>query len=1343
MHETNSPHDSPDSTPPVRAPAPARKGLRLRWRALARTLGWLVLVALLLVLMLFGWLFYAVQSERGTHQLWVTLSWALRGAISGEVVSGTLRHGMTLRNVVYTKDGLRISIDEVQGQWRIGYKPRRLHISTLRASTVQVTLPPPAPSAKPASLPASITLPAIVDIDALAVERIRIQQGAGATASVTELSALRGALHSDGVRHRIAVDHLLTPFGQTTLHGQLEGTRPFALQAAATLDSTLKGEQYQIAARASGSLQKLTLEADATGDRLKGRAEVEATPFDAVPLVRAQLSADHVNPRVFSPGAPEADLAVRADVRPVEAGGAAGAPLTVAGPVSIRNAQAGPLDRQRLPLQSAEARIELNQERQTVSDLLVQLTGKGRITGQGELEDGRGGFDLDVRDLDPRALHGAMRTYSLNGPLSVRLEPGKQSVALDLRGGNLRVFVSANADAQQVALDTARLEVADGRLLVDGTLGLQGQQAFALKGRITNFDPAALTTAAKGRINGDLEARGTLAEVLEAVLTFGVRDSEYAALPLMANGKLHVKGRRLLPSEMHLDVAGNRADARGSFGARGDRLRVTVDAPQLARLQLGMAGTLTADADVSGTFEKPQVLANYAAESLVIGPHRLASASGRAEVRDGLNGRLQLVLNAHNYLGPYMVFRDIAVNVNGTQARHVFDLQANGALRGRPLKLAARGNGGITQQGGTGWSGTIEKLDATGTPTLTLKAPTTLAVAPGKLTLGRTAMTFEQADILVESLAYQSGQFRSVGNVQALRVARVLELVQMLTGEPPPARSDLVLDGNWNLTLADRAAGFAEIRRRSGDLSINTGRTYVSLGLSALQLRADVRGDRLNIAGNVVASRIGTLTTDASAGLVREGGNLTFGPASSLGGRVTLDVPELERVALLLGPQLAFKGRMQAALTLAGTLGQPKLSGTVNGDGLAVTVYDQGIRLQDGVVRVVLDQNVMDLRQVEFRGGEGTLKATGRVQLDQANPNLAASIVADKLQLFADPERTLIVSGDAKIENRNEQIVIDGKFTVDRGLFDLPKESAPELGDDVVIVRRDARGARTGAATNTPANVSSAERPAGRFAPVINLTVDMGRDFRFKGAGADLLLRGQLTVRSAPLSPMRGTGTIRIVDGTYEAFGRKLEIDRGVLTFQGPLNNPNFNIRAMRRNQEVEAGVEVTGTVRQPRVRLVSEPNVADEEKLSWLMFGYGTESAGTGQRQALAGAALGVIGSAAGKNLVQRFGLDEFSIGSSAMGLADHQVVSLGKSISEKITVGYEQSLSSAASVVKVTWQISRRWSAVARGGTINGLSLLYNRRFDSLFSSEAEARSRRNPNVDDPDSRRNEAEQ
>ncbi len=199
-----------------------------------------------------------------------------------------------------------------------------------------------------------------------------------------------------------------------------------------------------------------------------------------------------------------------------------------------------------------------------------------------------------------------------------------------------------------------------------------------------------------------------------------------------------------------------------------------------------------------------------------------------------------------------------------------------------------------------------------------------------------------------------------------------------------------------------------------------------------------------------------------------------------------------------------------------------------------------------------------------------------------------------------------------------------------------------------------------------------------------------------------------------------------MVTGTYEAFGRKLEIEYGYINFNGAVDNPGMNIRAMRRNQEVEAGVEVTGTVRLPRVRLVSEPNVPDEDKLSWLMFGYGAEGAGASQQKqlsggALGGAALGMIGGKAGKNVVSHFGIDEFSIGPSTAGLSDTQVVSVGKAVTDKISVGYEQSLTSASNVVKLTWAFSQRWSLLAKGGSINGLSVLFNRRFNNwgnLFS-------------------------
>ena len=76
--------------------------------------------------------------------------------------------------------------------------------------------------------------------------------------------------------------------------------------------------------------------------------------------------------------------------------------------------------------------------------------------------------------------------------------------------------------------------------------------------------------------------------------------------------------------------------------------------------------------------------------------------------------------------------------------------------------------------------------------------------------------------------------------------------------------------------------------------------------------------------------------------------------------------------------------------------------------------------------------------------------------------------------------------------------------------------------------------------------------------------------------------------------------------------------------------------------------------------------------------------------------------------------GLDELSFGTSKTGLGNEQVVNLGKNITERLAIGYEQSLAGAASVLKLTYQLSRAWSVVLRGGQVAGLDLSYSRRFD-----------------------------
>ena len=161
------------------------------------------------------------------------------------------------------------------------------------------------------------------------------------------------------------------------------------------------------------------------------------------------------------------------------------------------------------------------------------------------------------------------------------------------------------------------------------------------------------------------------------------------------------------------------------------------------------------------------------------------------------------------------------------------------------------------------------------------------------------------------------------------------------------------------------------------------------------------------------------------------------------------------------------------------------------------------------------------------------------------------------------------------------------------------------------------------------------------------------------------------------------------------------------------MDNPNINIRAMRRNQEVAAGVNVTGTAKTPRVTLVSEPDVPEEQKLSWLVYGHAGGGGGeSGARLAAQRAALGLVNSVVGgKKLAKNLGLDEISLETGASG---QQLVTLGKSITDKLTLGYKQGLTTAESAFELTYLLSQHWSVVTRGGQILGISIRYSNRFD-----------------------------
>lgn len=1370
----------------------ARPASSRRRHPVLRGFGIALAVLLALPLLAALLLLAALHSESGTRLLWEAAQRALPGQLSG-TVAGTLTDGLRLRDVVYADAGRRIAVDRLEGRWHLSLSPLKLTIESLHAGTVDVRLPPSA-SKEPAQLPQDLTLPLALDIRDVAVQRVVLHNAA----SDTTLGEIKLHGTSDRVHHRLVLEQVDTPYGRAAATVALEGRQPFPLSGTAGFTGKVGNDTYRLDAKLSGTLPDLGIEAKASGDRLSATAMVRATPFASVPFEFAQIAASHVDPKAFSPGAPTADLSLRAELKPLKTVSSVEDPtLVVSGPVRLDNAKPGRLDEGRLPLESATLNVVLDPARQQLSDMRVDLVGNGTIRGHGEArgtDTGKleGEFAFDVAGLDLHALYGSLRPTQLHGPVTVRLVPGAapasgksgagqapagqpaakpapgtaanakaaehpaldtQRITVDLADKTYAIKLNAAIDAAQFRLDNARLSAGSAALAANGRLARSGDMAFALQGALDHFNPALWigpdaryglsegaaknrknTTSAKkaakakkpaapidADINMGFDLSGRLAPERQVKLAFNVHDSRYGKLPMTGDGTLEAAGTRLLPSKARLVVAGNTVDLQGSFGNPGDTLAVQVDAPQIERLGYGLAGALQLDGKVTGTPSRPNVKADWRGARLAFGDQRVTSASGKIDIEgtalddpDALaRARLDATVDARGVRLPDLTLNRLGMDLSGSFGDHKLSLDASGKVHRQPLVLSLAAQGGLKKQGDAyAWDGTVRKLENRGVPRVALTAPVELSVAPERVRVGAARMEVAGAQLDLKRLDYDRGRVASEGALEAIDVKRMLELAQRFTGAKPPVRTDLVLDSRWNFSLAESGSGFAQVERRSGDMVFGTPRGDIRLGLTGLAARADLDGQTLKADAHAAARDFGTVTAQGHTMLQQRDGVLTIGPDAPLTATASAALPRLEPIGALIGPQVALRGNLGMDLAASGTVGDPKLTGTINGDALSVTLFDLGIQLRDGVMRIAMTPETIDLKQVEFHGGDGTLRANGRIGLQGGNPDIAATIVAQHLQLFASPDRQLVLSGQAKANNVDQQLRIDGDFTVDRALIDLPPANAPQLGDDVVVVGKE--GKRLAVAEDTQNGVAKdAAQPTGPFAPVANIGVDLGNDFRFHGAGAELKLAGKMTVHSEPNEPLTANGTVRVVDGTYSVFGQTLAIERGLVNFTGPIDNPNINILAMRRKQEVEAGVEVTGYAKDPRIQLVSEPSVSDEEKLSWLMFGHGTASSGTGQLNA-SSAALSYLANQGGSKIAKGIGLDEFSFGASESGLSSQQVVTLGKAISERFTVGYEQSLTGAASIAKLTYQLSQRWSVVARAGAINGIEALFDKRFD-----------------------------
>lgn len=835
-----------------------------------------------------------------------------------------------------------------------------------------------------------------------------------------------------------------------------------------------------------------------------------------------------------------------------------------------------------------------------------------------------------------------------------------------------------------------------------------------------------------------------------------LRNSLLVGVPVEGDVALQQSATAPAKATAQLQLGGNRLNAEASLspaaGPAAYRAEVNADAPALQRLQPLMALLPASTANGKAAATQPRRIAGAVQgqaqlqgqgavltsqgkatiRGLVAGPAQLQQADLNWQLGTALDAPMQLQAKLTQLVLPGPSIDKLQLALDGTARAHTLNLLAEARQPATTTTPARQANAVLKLQGGLGqaihtapgllataWRGTVHQLALSdpaqpGAPWLATR-DVPLAV--------QWADTLHSVDVQPGQLDFRVGGTRSAlhwrtaqwqqtrgtdGAVAGTRydVQATLDPVRVapLLAELQPDfgwGGDLVVGGRIALTSHPSPVADVVLERLRGDLQISDETDTQSLGLTDLRLALSANNGVWNftqaLAGEAVGVAVGAFTARTQPGEA-------FPSADApLQGVLELQVKNLASLATWVPPGWRLGGALQSSASLSGRLGAPEFTGSLEGQKLSVRNVLQGVNVTDGDVAISLRGETARIERFSARAGNGTLRLSGDAALG-AVPSASVQVVADKFQVLGRVDQRVVASGQAQLRLAANRVALDGQFTVDEGLFDFTRSDAPTLAGDVVVKR----------APNQPGTAPPAPKPAPPGAAqrvlALNLGIGLGEQLRLKGRGLSTRLQGDLKLTS-PGGKLALTGAVRTVGGNYNAYGQKLTIDRGVVTFVGPVENPRLDIEATRPKTDIRVGVTVGGTAQNPRIRLFSEPDLPEVDKLSWLVLGRASSGLGRTDTALLQRAAVALFAGeeeGAVTKLTRSIGLDEISLRQTD-GEVRETIVTLGKQLSERLYVGYERGLNSTGGNFQLLYRIAQRFTLRGQTGLDNAVDFIF----------------------------------
>ncbi len=467
------------------------------------------------------------------------------------------------------------------------------------------------------------------------------------------------------------------------------------------------------------------------------------------------------------------------------------------------------------------------------------------------------------------------------------------------------------------------------------------------------------------------------------------------------------------------------------------------------------------------------------------------------------------------------------------------------------------------------------------------------------------------------------------------------------------------------------------------------GTADLSYQQKALSLTADLKTEQASIHylegkenSYQVAINKATLTARQEAGLTEINTIIELDDDSFLHATATLNDspnsswPEVNadidgvikhsRFLVSLSPELEqLQGEFSLSGRVNGALNQPSINIELQQQTGFLVLRQTGSRLTNIGLRVSsLKPGLISLK-ASADSATGAIQSSGELDLQESDAwSYKGQITGNDFRLLTLPELKVNIDPTLNIEASPQAINISGKLLLPMAevkIKSLPP-SATTTSNDVVIHRPE-----------QTLKDKSASIPVH-----YDIVTEIKDPISIQLMGLEAKMVGQLRVFDVRQETF-AEGRLNLTEGFYKLYGQRLNIERGELIFNGPINNPAIDVKAFRKSDDgtVTAGILLTGTVNQLQSTLYSEPAMSQLEVLSYLVSGRGlNEGGGTnGEQLAQAAILLGLKqGDSVFSQLQNAFGIDVLTIKQGTNN--EDSYIEAGQNISDDLYVGYSQGL-------------------------------------------------------------------